>query len=164
MTTISTRFSRFSRSRPPAARLLLAAAVALSALLSAAPAFAGGGLRLTDAWVRTIVPSRPAAAYFTLHNDGDSQRVLVGATSPACRKTMLHQSKTVNGVDHMMPVKQVTVPAKGTFKFAPRGYHVMCMMPAKTVTPGNTIEITLEFRDGGTLAGHFKVYGARGKD
>lgn len=159
MTIVTTFLLR--RARIGATAFALAAV--LSAGLSADPAAAADGLRLSDAWVRTIVPSRPAAGYFTLHNDGDHDMALVGAQSPSCKMTMLHQSTTVDGVDKMMPVKRVVVPAKGTLAFKPHGYHVMCMGPAKTVTPGSEMPITLEFADGSTLAGKFKVYGAKGK-
>ena len=42
---------------------------------------------------------------------------------------MLHQSKEENGVEKMLPVKSVPVPAHGTLSFAPGGYHLMCMQP-----------------------------------
>jgi len=121
------------------------------------------GLTLSDAWVRVIVPSRPAAGYFTVKNEGNAARTLNGASSPACGNVMLHQSKTVNGVDKMVMVKKVAVPAHGTLKFAPSGYHLMCMKPSADIKPGHEVPITLRFEDGETLTGQFKVYGAGGK-
>jgi copper(I)-binding protein len=139
------------------------AAVALLGVATVAPGDAAGeDLTLSDAWLRTIVPSRPAAGYFTLKNDSDRARVLTGASSPACGSIMLHQSRTENGVDKMVMVKSVPVPAYGSLQFAPHGYHLMCMSPSPDLKPGQTVPVTLEFEDGATLRGSFAVHGARG--
>jgi periplasmic copper chaperone A len=121
------------------------------------------GLTLSDAWVRVVVPSRPAAGYFSVKNGGDAARALTGASSPACGHVMLHQSKKVNGIEKMLMVKKVAVPAHGTLKFAPTGYHLMCMKPSADMKPGQEVPVTLRFEDGETLTGQFKVYGAGGK-
>jgi len=119
---------------------------------TATHAFAGtDGLSVSDGWMRIIVASRPAAGYFTLRNDGPAERKLVDASSPDCGMMMLHRSKTENGVDKMMPVKAVTVPAHGSVRFAPGGYHIMCMQPKTAVKPGKSIPVTLSFGDGSTL-------------
>ncbi len=129
----------------------------------AAQAFAGTGLSLSDAWMRIIVASRPAAGYFTLRNEGSAERKLVGASSPGCGMMMLHRSKTENGVDKMMSVKAVTVPAHGSVRFAPGGYHIMCMQPKAIVKPGHSVPVMLSFGDGSTLTADFTVRGAISK-
>ena len=126
--------------------------------------FAGtDGLSLSGGWMRIIVASRPAAGYFTLRNDGSAERKLVGASSPACGMMMLHRSKSENGVDAMMAVKTVTVPAHGSVRFAPGGYHIMCMQPKPVMTPGKSVPVTLSFGDGSTLTAAFMVRGAASK-
>ena len=55
---------------------------------------------------------------------------------------MLHQSKEVNGVEKMLPVKSVTVKPHGTLKFEPGSYHVMCMKPNMAL--GQSVPMTLE--------------------
>lgn len=138
--------------------------VAMFATAAAPAAFAGGnGLTLSDGWMRMIIKSRPAAGYFTVKNDGGTARSLTGASSPACGKLMLHQSKSVNGVEKMVMVKKVAVPAHGSLKFAPSGYHLMCMKPSADMKPGKEVPVTLRFADGTTLTGRFKVRGAGGK-
>lgn len=130
----------------------------------AAQAFAGtDGLGLSDGWMRIIIPSRPAAGYFTLKNNSSTERKLVGASSPDCGMMMLHQSKTENGVDQMMPVKEVAVPAHGSVHFAPGGYHLMCMRPKAAVKPGKSVPVTLTFDDGTSLTADFAVRGATAK-
>jgi copper(I)-binding protein len=138
----------------------LAAGGAILGLVAAYPGQAAdNGLTLIDAWMRVIVPARPAAGYFTLKNDGDKARALTGASSPACGRLMLHQSKTVNGISRMIMVKKVTVAAHGTLEFAPLGYHLMCMKPSADLKPGTNVPVTLHFADGATLTGRFRVLG-----
>lgn len=132
-------------------------------LALAAPALAAEpGVSLSDGWFRLVLPSRPAAAYFTLTNSGDAPKQLVAAASPGCGAMMLHRSESVNGVEKMLPLESATVPAHGTLSFAPGGYHVMCMMPAG-LAHGKSVPVTLSFADGGTLTADFPVKNAAGK-
>lgn len=138
--------------------------VAAIALLAGAGAASAGesGVTLSRPWMRSIIPSRPAAGYFTLSNSAATPRILVGAHSPACGMLMLHRSVQKNGVDRMVMVDRVAVPAHGTVAFSPGGYHLMCTDPGKALRPGNSVSVTLEFADGGTLTAAFPVKGASG--
>ena len=141
------------------AGLACSLALALGAAgISATPALAGeaSGLTLSKTWMRMIVPSRPAAGYFTLTNEGSETRTLVGAASPSCGMVMLHESKG----DKMVMLPEVAVAPGESVSFAPRGKHLMCMKPAADLKPGTTAEMTLKFKDGSTLTGTFDVKGA----
>lgn len=143
--------------------LLLALSTLTCALAVVAAAHAGdNNLAISDPWVRTVVPSRPAAGYFTLTNKTAKAEELVGASSPACGTVMLHQSVDQNGVEKMLMVKSIAVPPGGQIKFAPGGYHLMCMMPSKDVMPGHSMPITLRFADGGTITASFPIRSAMG--
>ncbi|TAL82951.1 MAG: copper chaperone PCu(A)C [Beijerinckiaceae bacterium] len=157
--------SQCSPAAGPDARPAAFALVALAALaLGAAPAFAGSnGLSVKDGWMRTIIPSRPAAGYFTLSNTTDKQQVLVGAESPACGMLMLHQSQHKSGMEHMAMVKSVVVPAHGKVTFAPGGYHLMCTSPTKELVKGHNVPVTLHFADKSSLTAQFAVRGVNGK-
>ena len=118
---------------------------------------------IAQAWIRLIVPARPAAGYFKLDNGTDAAIELVGASSGGCGQLMLHQSRNVSGVETMVPVKSIEVPAHGSVSFTPGGYHLMCMSPAATLSPGKKVPITLRFADGKTIMAYFAVRGADGK-
>jgi periplasmic copper chaperone A len=159
---------RPSRAAGPAARptrtLILSLAVVACALAMGAAAQADeGGLTISDPWIRTVIPSRPAAGYFILSNKMAKAEVLVGASSPACGMLMLHRSVNQNGQERMVMVKSINVPAGGQVKFAPGGYHLMCMSPSKDVAPGHSVPITLRFEDGGAITASFAVRGATGQ-
>jgi len=118
-------------------------------------------LTVSDAWFRSLPAGLPAGGYFTLHNAGAKDAVLTGAQSPACGSVMLHRSENMDGMSGMTMAENVTVPAHGTFAFAPGGYHLMCMSPA--MKPGATAAVTLQFADGTKLTAPFAVKNARGK-
>lgn len=150
--------------RSPAAKAAVDLTVFLCVVLVGA--FAAGaaepseqGLLIGDPWMRFIMPSRPAAGYFTLHNATSEPRTLVGAASPACGALMLHQTVHEGGVDRMAMVKDVSVPAHGSVSFAPGGYHLMCMSPSLQMIPGHSVAVTLRFADGGEISGSFPVRG-----
>jgi hypothetical protein len=124
---------------------------------------ASNAVTVSDPWMRTVMPSRPAAGYFTMANANATAHKLVGAQSPACGMLMLHKSVHENGQERMVMVKSVTVPAHGSVKFAPGGYHLMCMSPTPAVTPGQSVPVTLRFADGDRVTARFPVRGATGK-
>ena len=139
---------------------LAAAAMFVAIATTTAPVSANdAGLVLSDAYLRTIIPSRPAAGYFTLANNGSVDQTLVAASSPACGSVMLHKSVSENGVEKMLPVKSIAVPAHNSITFAPGGFHLMCMQPKASVKPGGSVSMALKFKDGGIVAGTFPVRG-----
>lgn len=141
------------------AGLLLALCLAAGTAAQAADS----GLVLSRAWFRMVMPSLPAAGYFTLSNPTGTAQVLVGAASPACGMLMLHQSVNQGGQERMAMVKSVAIPVHGKIAFAPGGYHLMCMSPTAAMKRGNTVPVTLHFEDGTTLTANFPVRNATGK-
>lgn len=146
---------------PASAGLHLGIAAALL-IVSAGSALAGG-ISVEKPWMRLIIKSRPAAGYFTLHNGTNKAVELTGASSNACGMLMLHQSKEQNGMDTMMHVKNVTVPAGGEVTFAPGGYHLMCMHPQSSMVVGKSVPVKLEFANGQSVTTQFPVTGPGGK-
>ena len=132
------------------------------ALLLAAPAFAAGQLRVSDAWVRAMPAGIPSGGYFTLHNDTARDAVLIGAGTPDCGSLMLHKSEMTGGMSSMHHVDEVDVPAGGSVAFAPGGYHLMCMNAGPAIKPGGRIAVTLTFKDGSKLTAPFPVRNAAG--
>ena len=138
--------------------------VAMLALAAAMPAYAQLQMvSIASPWIRFINPATPAAGYFTVTNAGARPVVITGASSPDCGSLMLHQSRSVNGVEQMEMVSSVTVPAHGSVKFAPGGYHLMCTSPSANVAPGRTVPVTLTFADHRTMTKPFVVRGPNGR-
>lgn len=121
------------------------------------------GLTLSGGWIRFILPSRPAAGYFTLSNASDKPQILTGASSPACGSLMIHQSLRSGDREEMRMVDSATVPAHGTLLFAPGGYHLMCLSPSAEMKIGAQVPVTLTFASGASLTDNFPVRGIGGK-
>lgn len=144
--------------------ICLVAGLCSIALTSATVAGANtSGVSITHAWVRFVISTRPAAGYFEIDNSTDAAIELIGASSTGCGELTLHQSRKLNGVETMVPIERVEVPAHGSVTFAPGGYHLMCISPAATLLPGKSVPITLKFRDGKTIPADFEVRGASNK-
>lgn len=149
------------RKAGPAVSAVVAAILVLAAATTGAAAPAG--LTLSGQWFRFIMASRPAAGYFTLANASATGATLTGAHSAACGTLMLHRSLRTNGVDRMVMVASVAVPAHGVVTFAPGGYHLMCLQPTAAMRHGKTVPVTLEFAGGGSLSAAFPVRNAMGR-
>jgi copper(I)-binding protein len=139
-------------------KLLLTLALAAAPL--AAAAGAPPGLSVQSPWMRYLLPSTPAAGYFTLVNNSDTPILLAGAASPACYLTTLHDSSETSGMALMTAVPSITIPAHGSLSFTPGGYHLMCDQPV--MKPGDKVNVTLGFADGSSVAVTMPVYGAEG--
>jgi copper(I)-binding protein len=107
------------------------------------------------------LPQIPAGGFVILHNQSAKSVVLDAVQTPACGMAMLHKSVNRSGVDRMVMVGHITIPAHGSFSFSPGAYHIMCMQPK--MKPGETVTVTLSFQNAPALAVPFKVYGADGK-
>jgi copper(I)-binding protein len=116
---------------------------------------------VSNAWIRALPAHLPAGGYFTLANPGPKAVSLTGAQSAACGSLMLHMTHSMNGMEHMMAVDKIDIPAGGSFAFKPGGYHLMCMDP-KGLVPGTNIAVTLKFADGSTVVTNFAVKTATG--
>ncbi len=141
--------------------LHLAAMVALALLIFATPA--KGAVTVDDGWIRLLPAGLPAAGYFDLHNGDDKSISLTGASSPACGMLMLHRSKNAGGMMRMEEVASVEVAPRATLKFAPGGYHLMCMDPSPALKPGAHVAVTLIFSSGKKVTSQFAVRNAAGK-
>ena len=117
-----------------------------------ASAQAGDHLMVDDAWVREAPPGAKAlAGYMKLHNHGDKERVLVGATSPAFDNVMLHRTVMEGEMSKMVHQHMITIPAGGMLSFEPNSYHLMMVKPKQALKAGDKVSVTQSFKNGDTL-------------
>jgi periplasmic copper chaperone A len=136
------------------AAFLLAIALLPTGSLRAAQA---DHIKATHAWIRLLPAKLPASGYVTLQNNGSSVVTLISAHSRTYASVMLHQSTMGGGMSNMSAVGRLDIPAQGKVALAPAGYHLMLEDPSRTLTPGDTVDITLDFADGSQLPAHFLV-------
>lgn len=136
--------------------------IVIAGLLFAAPACAAQ-VTISDAWIRALPAPSPSGGYFTMKNTSAADITLTGAKSPACGMLMLHLSKEMGGMSSMEDVTSVPVPAGGEVRFAPGGYHLMCMDPTAAIKPGGSVPVTFKFADKSEATANFAVRNAQGK-
>ncbi len=130
-------------------RFALAAALAAS-LAATVPAAADGPLTVEDARARILLPSRPGAAWLTIRNAGEADR-LVGAESPAAERIELHTHIHEGGVMMMRKVESVEVPASGAAALEPGGDHLMLFGLKAGLKAGDRFPLTLWFEKAGRV-------------
>lgn len=136
------------------ATLLFTATLLFSGDLLAAQA---DHVKATHAWIRLLPAKLPASGYVTLQNNGSSVVTLLTAHSRTYASVMLHQSMTNGGMSNMSAVGRLDIPAQGKVTLAPAGYHLMLEDANRALTPGESVDITLDFADGSQLPVHFLV-------
>src|SRR5689334_4774339 len=141
--------------RPDFLVLNLLLLVASTAEASAAP------FDITEAWFRSLPGGVPAGGYFTAHNNSDRAVVITGVQSGACGMLMMHESSNKGGMSGMDMVDKIVVPAGGTVKFAPAGYHLMCEQPKMKI--GAKVPVSFSLSNGTTVVVAFQVRNAAGK-
>jgi copper(I)-binding protein len=136
--------------------------IAAAALLIAAPVHAATVI-VKNGWFRALPANLPSGGYFTIHNAGGNTVSITGATSPACGMLMLHKTEDKSGTMDMMDMPAIPVPGAGDVKFAPGGFHLMCMDPTAVMKPGEHVPVTLIFSDGSKVTTTFDVKNAKGQ-
>jgi len=104
------------------------------------------------AWVRMPPPvADTAAAYFTLHNEGDEDVVIVHVSSDVSNISTIHLMQKQGAMMRMSAANNMAIPAHGFIKLEPGGMHVMLTGLKQILKPGQVVHIMLEFTDGSTI-------------
>ncbi len=132
--------------------------IALLALaLGAGPAVADtvkvGNITVESPWARaTPKGSEVGAGYLTIKNDGATADRLTGVTVDFAI-VQVHEMKMNKGVMEMREVAGgLEIPAHGTVKLAPNGYHLMFIGLKHPLVKGETAKATLTFEHAGKVA------------
>lgn len=138
--------------------LLAAATLSLGCAASFAADFEANGLELNDLWVRASVPGQVnGAGYLQLNNKTTHGDRLLSATSDAATRVELHNVITENGVAQMRQVQGIDIPAGGSAKLSPGGYHVMFLQLTAPFKLGAQVPVVLKFEKAGEVRVNFVV-------
>jgi copper(I)-binding protein len=121
-------------------------------------------VRVEHAWIRWLPANLPAAGYATIVNDSDGVARLTGASSPDYGSVMLHRSRLAQGDSTMEMVEHLDIPAHGSMKLAPGGYHLMLSHAKRPLKPGDKVPVVLRFADGSELQVDVSVLPANAAD
>ena len=139
----------------------LVATLTLSAAtltLAHAADFKAGSLEINDLWVRGSVPGQTnGAGYMQINNPTGVSDRLLSAQSDASNRLELHTVITENGVAKMRQVPGIDVPAKGSAKLAPGGFHLMFLQLTGPFKQGDSVPVVLKFEKAGEVRVNFTV-------
>jgi hypothetical protein len=138
----------------------LALALALSAAPALAQEFKAGDIVVEKPWARaTPKGAEVGSGYLTIQNKGTAPDRLTGGTADFA-SVEIHQMQSANGVSQMRELKDgLNVPANGSVRFSPGGYHLMFTHLTHPLTTGESIKATLNFEHAGPVEVEFSVMG-----
>jgi copper(I)-binding protein len=118
----------------------------LALLLVLAPLSALAQVTVADVWVRgTVAGQKATGAFMKLTSATDA--ILVGATSPVAAVVEIHEMAHEGGMMRMRAIGELKLPAGKAVELRPGGYHVMLMDLKQPLKEGETVPVTLTFRD-----------------
>lgn len=104
---------------------------------------------IDNAYIREVPPGAMATGSFlTLKNNSGQEIQLVGATSNIAKRVELHTHINDNGIMKMRQIKSISIAAHQETKLQPGGLHIMFIGLQKELKEGQTIPMTLKFKDG----------------
>jgi len=133
---------------------LLLAALLLPVCAANADDFKVSELVVSEPWSQELPPNAPTvAAYFVIHNQGQTADRLLSVDSPVAAKAELHQHVMQGDLMKMQQVPSVAVPAGGDLTFAPMAYHVMLLdlKDRSLLRDGQHFPLTLNFEHAGSV-------------
>jgi len=133
--------------------------MALAACTPAAPDIA-----VTDVWGRATASGQTTgAAYMTIANNGEAADRLLSAKASLSQTSMLHATRTDNGISSMTMVETLDIPAKGRVALTPGGTHLMIIDLAVPMNAGDRFFVDLKFEKSGnkTVGGKIVAAGSR---
>lgn len=100
----------------------------------------------------TLIPEAPPgarsmAAYMTIVNNSDHERVIANVTSDEFAEVQIHRSVIEDGVATMKPLDSLPVPAGDSVTLKPGGIHLMLIEPKEHYIDGELIRLIIEEAD-----------------
>ncbi len=132
-----------------------AALLLSTGLFAATPAAAHevkfAGFTIEHPWARASAgPARNSAAFMTIHNSGEADR-LIAASGDVAARVELHTHLMEGDVMKMRQVEAVDVPAGGMATLQPGGFHVMLIGLKQPLKEGDSFPLTLTFEKAGEV-------------
>ena len=100
----------------------------------------------TNAWVRATVPHQQATGAF-MQLKSATATSLVSASSPLTPDVEVHEMSMEGELMRMRQVPAIELPAGKAVELKPGGYHIMFLNLRQQVREGDTVPLTLVFRD-----------------
>src|SRR4051812_50228105 len=142
---------------------VLPATLVLASVSSLAQAleYKAGSLTITDPWVRAPQGSAQAGGGLAITNTGPAPDHLLGGTASGATRVEVHGTSHEGGTAQMHPVEgRVEIKPGETVRLAPGGRHLMFIGLKQSLSEGEQVEGTLQFKNAGTVPVRFQVQAA----
>lgn len=133
-------------------RLLLLSVSIAAVLAQAGCSGSVGAPAIDQAWVRPAAAGAETAGYLTITGAAGQADSLLSASSPGAGTVELHEVSTdTSGMTGMHAIKRIDIPAGGTVRLEPGGFHLMIMGLISELAVGGTLELDLVFEHAGKV-------------
>ena len=112
-----------------------------------------GDIQLSGHWTRAMLPGQKAGGGFvTIANTGKVDDRLLSVSTPAAKKSEIHEMAVVDEVMKMRPLAEgLAVPAGETVELKPGGFHMMFMAVNEPFKEGDMVPVVLTFEKAGVV-------------
>ncbi|WP_373353186.1 copper chaperone PCu(A)C [Pseudoroseicyclus sp. CXY001] len=112
-----------------------------------------GALTILGAYSRATLPNAPVGGGFlTVENGGETDDVLIAASSPTAGSVELHEMQMDGDVMRMRELEDgLPIPAGETVVLEPGGYHLMLRELEGPLVEGTEVPVTLTFAEAGAV-------------
>jgi periplasmic copper chaperone A len=133
--------------------------LAMTSPLRADDIIVSGNLVIKQAWSRaTPGAAKVAGGYLTILNTGSAAERLLSASTPAAKKTEIHDMSMHDGIMTMRPAEDgLVIAPRATVTLAPGGTHLMFEELATPFRQGDAVPVTLNFEHAGAVKVSFEV-------
>jgi periplasmic copper chaperone A len=140
-------------------RAVAFAAGLLLSVVATAHQYSAGTVRIGHPWGRATPPgAQVAGGYLSVTNTGTTADRLLEVRSAAADRVEMHEMFRDADIMRMRRLDHgLAVPAGKTITFAPGGYHLMFVKPARAWAVGDRIKATLVFEKAGKVDVEFAV-------
>jgi periplasmic copper chaperone A len=113
---------------------------------AAVMAAASQPVQISGAWIRAAVKGQSGTGGFMTLTSAKAA-TLVGFTSTVAKANQLHQMVMDGDVMRMSEIKAIDMPAGQAVELKPGGNHIMLMGLKNALNVGDTVKLTLKFKD-----------------
>ena len=108
---------------------------------------------IDNVWIKDTPPNhKTTAGYLTIENLGDTDEILLSVSSSFAAKGEIHQMKMDGEVMKMRPIPDgLIIPAGESIYLKPGSFHLMFMKLNMQIIPMQTLELTLTFKNLGSV-------------
>ncbi len=112
-----------------------------------------GKIALDNGWARPGSKGEKSAAYLTITNGTTSDDTLVAIGSEVAEKVELHESiENDDGTFSMQPAGRQGISSGSSLQLKPGGMHLMLFNTSRELTAGDSLTLSLQFKNAGSSA------------